>query len=413
MTITMLGDIELRPIALEEFPQFYRCMVAGFGLDAHASDCEMHARVFEPARSMAAIHGGRIVATSALAGRQLAIPGAIVPVAAGMMGSVAPTHRRRGLFTAIRRRQFLELYDAGAEVIAVNRPAEGAIYHRFGYGPATRQSFLTGDTQRMKLRAKSEPHFRLIGLSVPEATNAMIDLYSALWPGRVGWLERAGGWWDLRFYDPAHRRDTATERRVLLCEDAAGAPAAYAVYSIRYDWELDPNNEVDVLEIAARCPASYLAVCRFLLDLDLVRRFRWQFASDDEPLLYLLTDPRSVRLTARDGLWLRLVDLPRALAARRYATDIDLVLEVHDDFCTWNEGRWRLTAGPAGATCERTRASAELETTAVELATVFLGATSLAALERSGRVHEHTPGALIAASCAFLHDPPPSCPEDF
>jgi predicted acetyltransferase len=71
-------------------------------------------------------------------------------------------------------------------------------------------------------------------------------------------------------------------------------------------------------------------------------------AVDDPLLLDLLAEPRVARAALRDGLHVRLVDLPAALAGRRYAAELDVVLAVQDPRCPWNTGSWRLTGGPDG-----------------------------------------------------------------
>jgi len=42
------------------------------------------------------------------------------------------------------------------------------------------------------------------------------------------------------------------------------------------------------------------------------------------------------------------------LVARRYATALDLVIDVEDAFCPWNTGRYRLRADHDTAGCVRT-----------------------------------------------------------
>ena len=70
---------------------------------------------------------------------------------------------------------------------------------------------------------------------------------------------------------------------------------------------------------------------------------------EDDPLLHLLADPRRARPAIADGLWVRVVDVPGALSLRRYPCPVDVVIEVIDDWCPWNQGRWRLTAGAPAA----------------------------------------------------------------
>jgi predicted acetyltransferase len=109
----------------------------------------------------------------------------------------------------------------------------------------------------------------------------------------------------------------------------------------------------------------------------------------------------------------RLADVGRALADRTYSTPIDVVLDVTDDFCPWNAGRWRLSGDESGATCTPSTDPADLALTAAELGAVHLGGPTLVGLAAAGRVEERTAGALRAASRAFAGDRQPWCPEVF
>ena len=156
-------------------------------------------------------------------------------------------------------------------------------------------------------------------------------------------------------------------------------------------------------------PAARAVVWSFLLDQDLTRKISWELAPSDEPLWLMLSNPRAVRRTVGDGLWVRLVDVAAALAARTYASEPDVVLDVSDAFCPWNEGRYRLS----GDGCERTDAPPDLALDVATLAAAYLGDTTLQALAEAGRVRELRGGALARASAAFRGAIAPWCPEMF
>jgi predicted acetyltransferase len=147
----------------------------------------------------------------------------------------------------------------------------------------------------------------------------------------------------------------------------------------------------------------------FLLDQDLTRSVTWEMAPVDEPLWLMLTDPRALRRRVSDGLWVRVVDVAAALSARTYATSLDVVLEVADPFCPWNEGRYRL----AGGACEPTEAEPDVALDATALGAAYLGGTTLRELAEAGRVRELRPGALDRTSAAFRGAVAPWCPEMF
>jgi predicted acetyltransferase len=172
-----------------------------------------------------------------------------------------------------------------------------------------------------------------------------------------------------------------------------------------------PTNVVHVRELVVTSEAARARLWRFLLDLDLTVSVRARLVAPDDPLLFsLLAEPREARARMRDSLWVRLVDLREALRARRYACDVDVVLEVTDPGAPWNTGRWRVTGDRSGAACVRTRAAADLVLGPEDLAAAYLGGTAL----RSRPVQERTAGALDVASTAFGPvGPAPWCPQIF
>ena len=133
-------------------------------------------------------------------------------------------------------------------------------------------------------------------------------------------------------------------------------------------------------------------------------------ASPDDPLRHLLADPRALHSRPFDGLWVRLVDVGRALSARRYPAPIDMVFEVRDPFCPWNDGRWHVWGHPAGAFCDRTDRDPDLVLDIEELSAAYLGGVSLATLQAAGRVTEISPGAVTLASTAFCWPVDPVVP---
>ena len=174
-----------------------------------------------------------------------------------------------------------------------------------------------------------------------------------------------------------------------------------------------PSGEVRVREVLATSPVGHAAIWDFLLGLDLTRRIVWDGAPVDEPLPHMISESRAVRTEPGDGLWLRIVDLPRALADRAYGEPFDVVMEVSDDACPWNAGRWALRWDGATATCGRTSVPAALELSVAELGAAYLGGTTLELLARAGRVDELRAGALAPVSRSFAGDRAPWCPEIF
>lgn len=187
------------------------------------------------------------------------------------------------------------------------------------------------------------------------------------------------------------------------------------MFRARPDWPATgPETELDIHELVAVTPEAHVGLWRALLDLDVVGRVRHRHVALDDPIPQLLLNPRAVLNEVSDALWVRLVDLDRALTARRYATGCDVVLAVTDRFCPWNAGGWRFRVDADGtAEVARTHAEADLECDITDLAAAYLGGTRLTALAAAGRVRELRPGAVLAVSRAMAGDAEPYCPELF
>ena len=133
----------------------------------------------------------------------LTLPGLVrCEVAAVTDVSVAPTHRRRGLLNAMMRRQLDDLHSAN-EPLAVLFASEGAIYGRYGYGPATFGARYVVDKRAARLlppfaassRSSSDGPGSVRLLELAQAAEAFPAVFDAYVPTRVGELDRPRGEW--------------------------------------------------------------------------------------------------------------------------------------------------------------------------------------------------------------------------
>jgi len=170
---------------------------------------------------------------------------------------------------------------------------------------------------------------------------------------------------------------------------------------------------VIVREVVAETTEAYRALWDHLLTVDLTRSASMWLGALDEPLLYLVDEPRRLNSRLGDALWVRLVDVPAALAARHYAAPVDVVIAVEDPLIPDNSGTWHLVGDPTGAKCARADRPAELHCELAALGAAYLGDGTLATLAAAGRVRELVPGTLAPASTAFGWPRPPSAVEIF
>src|ERR687888_509517 len=221
-----------------------------------------------------------------------------------------------------------------------------------------------------------------------ELVEAMRAVHDRVRVDRPGMLDRPGPWWGDRLNDPESERHGAQPLQAVTVADG------YALYAVRPEWgDEGPAGDVGIRELVAATPQARARLWAYLLDQDLTKTISWRLAPVDEPLWLMLTDPRAVRTVVVDALWVRLVDVAAALSARTYATDPDVVIEVADEFCAWNAGRYRL----AGGSCTRGADAPDLALDVSALASAYLGGTTLLTLASAGRVRELTPGAVARA----------------
>jgi predicted acetyltransferase len=330
---------------------------------------------------------------------------------------VHPRDRRRGVLSAMIRHHLADVAARG-EFLSLLWAAETGIYGRFGYGTATRALALTlprSPGWRLEVPGAADLVVDITTTELADSVARLAPCYDAARRTRPGWLARTrdGAWADLLF-DPRRRRNGREPLRTLTVAGPDGEVRGYAVFSRRPGWENHAANyTVQVRETVALDAAASAALWGRLTDLDLTTRIDGPLLPVDDPLLHLLADPRSADPRIVDGIWARLVDVPAALAARRYLTDVDVVLEVTDRLLPDNAGRWHLTGGPDAASCVRTEAPAHLRLDVRELGAAYLGGVTLTELAGAGLVRAEDPGVLAAVCPAFRSLSAPYCAWQF
>jgi predicted acetyltransferase len=410
--------LALRPLAAEEWDAWYDALETAFGSVESAERRAMWHALTEVDRSLGVWDGEAPVGSAGAFSFRLAVPGgAVLPAAGVTMVGVLPTHRRRGVLTALMRHQLDEIHERG-ESLAVLTASEPAIYGRYGYGLGTWKLRITVQRPRVRVLAPAEDGRIRLRLADPaDALAACERLYAELVPLRPGMLARRPGWERLAVLDPKAERGGHGPLQCVLAEDRTdGELLGYARYAVAEQWQDGgPAAEVRVREVTAATPEARAALWAYLLDLDLTETVTAPNLPVDDPLLHLVSDPRRLQPKLVDALFVRLVEVGDALRSRRYAAPVDVVLAVEDEFCPWNTGHWHLhSAGPdKGAACEPTEAPADLALAVRELGAAYLGGTTLAALAGAGLVRELRPGALAQASRAFGWDVAPWLPHGF
>ncbi len=413
--MTSFEPVRVQSLSAPDLPEILHLDQAAFIVPA---DPDEDHSFFDWNRTFGVRQGQELVGFNTVFALQLAVPGGMPPAQCtglGMAGlswvAVHPGYRRRGIFSAMMRHHLEFLHQTGAEPLSGLIPSETPIYGRMGYGTATSGLQLTVP-RGAQLRPLPQPDERLTVSFVPADPDTHAELVAQIhakaWAKNLGMVSRPLALTRLELFDTPRTLQQNEPKRLLIAY-REGTPTGYVLLRRHCTW-VDAQSEAstEVLEFTALdAPTAHL-LWQTVLDFDLTAHTVIRRLDQDDPLRYWLVDARTPKPTLVDKLWLRIVDLDRCLTGRGYATEVDVVLDVTDELCPWNVGRWRLITDGSGATCERTSAPADLALDIRELGAVLPGGTSLAALGAAGLVQEQTPGALQTLSIALRGHTAPS-----
>lgn len=398
-------DFEVRPITRDELPAFVRIDGVGFGFIPEPDRVDGWA-THDFDRTLAAFDGDDLVGASRNYSLEVTPPGA-APIPAGGLSwvSVLPTHRRRGILRAMMG-GLLDDAVARDEPVAILTASESGIYSRFGFGIATRALEVELDRGRVQFR-NAPPGGRVRLVDRSEAEVVAMDLFEQVRRTRTGAVARPKPWWGDEYFDPRPKRRGVPYDVVF---ESDGGIDGLASYRVQRDPAQQESGTVEVFDVIPATDEASRALWQFLCEIDLTTTIRSDNVPLDTPLPWMLAAPRAMRVTdVADWLWLRVLDAPRALEARRYAVEGRLVLELRDDFRPEGgaAGRFALDGGPDGGNAARTDSSPDLVLRVDDFGGAYLGDTRFSVLARAGRVEERTEGALARADAMFAVDRAP------
>ncbi|WP_156727470.1 GNAT family N-acetyltransferase [Streptomyces apocyni] len=414
--------IDVRTITDAEVHDWTRALNTGFLRSPVVSDEQLADRraSTDLDRTQGAFDAGRCVATFRSVPQELtAVGGTPVRTDAVTNVTVSPTHRRRGLLTRMMAADLTAAKDRG-DVLASLIAAEYPIYGRYGFGPATHTVEWEVDVPRTGLdRRWSGPGpedggGRIDLVDAADVRKVGPELHERLRARQPGVVDRDERWWRVNTGQIQHQGLPWEEPHYAVYRAPSGEIDGLVVYRSDQKWDdAQPLNTATVAQLIAVSPAAERALWHYLCSIDWVLKVRSGNRAPDDLLPHLLPDPRAARIVAHaDWLWVRPLDVVRALEARTYEQSGGLVLEVADRHGLAG-GRFQLDAGPDGATCVPTTRSAELSLDVGELGALWLGDASAVRLASLGRVREERPGAAATAEALFRTARRPWCPDVF
>lgn len=422
-----MSTVEVRRIGADEVRAFVVSEHVPFLESLDEDDVGRVMAPVEPERSWAGVDDGRFVATAGILTRDVTVPGPpvgpcpTVAMAGVTAVGVHPTHRRQGLLRRLMTAMLDDARDRG-EPLAGLFASESSIYGRFGFGTATVSTTLAIDRRRSQF-AFPAPALRLRVAGAEEAGNVLPALFERLRTGRAGEVDRNRSTWKNILAAPRPGSAGAGGARHWAIAD--DGYVAYRARAAPQDGRAaDGRMVVEVADLFGATPEVEAALWRFVLDIDLVEKVVAPVRPVDEPVRWRLVGPRQLQTQAvTDRLWLRPLDVPQALAARRStvsgAVVIDVVGSAEGPVADADRDRvlgpWSIESGPEGTDVGRPRSGAgsDLRLGIAELGALYLGGVSATTLAGAGRIEADRPGALAAADRVFGAATAPLTSTDF
>jgi predicted acetyltransferase len=418
--------IETRPIVDDELDRYMDLCQGAFGGKPEPGEGERIRDVIGLDRVTAAFDGPRMVGTGAAYGLRLSVPGTDrhpgatgdgPPPGVASAGltrvSVAATHRRRGVLTALLGAHFADATGRG-EPLSVLWASELPIYGRFGYGPASDALRLGYDARRAEIRRPDRPD-ELAFAEADEAVEVLPDLRERTRVGRPGHFHRPAIWWARRsFADHEFMREGAGPRQTVVAR-RDGRPVGYATYRLAPKWTDEdlPDGTVKVIEVAGIDLGARHTLWWYLSNIDLHPHVTYWSLPLDSELPWLAADQRAVIRHLTDGLQVRVLDVVAALQGRRWARPGHLVFDLDDRHHPVASGRYRLTVSDDGTgRVESTDREPDLRLHPAALGALYLGSRAPDALMVAGWL-EGDRAARAAAGRLFAWPVAAWCDEMF
>jgi predicted acetyltransferase len=398
----------IRPVRPNEIAEFVTVLETATGRHITPQLLANAATAYDVDRTLAAFDGGTMVGGTGSELIELTVPGPVTVAAAKItLTGLLPTHRKKGIASMFFREQLPDLRRRG-DPVAVLTTSQSGVPVRHGFGAATRAMAIDLSPSR-KSRPGEESSVRVRMVDHAEARRTLPAVFEQHRRTRPGQVSRSKVFWDEWFSDPPLLRIGPSQRFVLVAENLSGDCLGYLTYQLGYGpLREQPVQDLFVEDLIALDSEAHRALWSYCLDFDQAARVRaWNIAVDD-PILWM---PSTMRLTEVTGvrhfLYLRLIDVPAALAARRYATGDAVALQVDDAVLPDNAGRYLLRSDGANASCQRTDEPWDVAVTVTELAAAYFGGVDFTTLARAGRIRCSRADVLTRLDAMFASRPAP------
>ena len=397
--------LEIRAARANEMEEFWCVSTAFVG-----EDLERIRRV-PPEYTLCVFKDGKIATTYIADPFAMSFNGNEAPVVMIDAVSTLPIYRRRGYLRKLVTNHFERLHEHGEQSMAILWAGQAAIYQRYGYAVVSTRNAYNIEPRYLKFTlAQSVPGaFREVG---DDEFGLIVELYQSFRAERTGYLHRTPLSWERNILTPPPKPWGGVLGKVVYEEE--GKPLGYLVYTIeRVDWPEYRGQGLIIRDLVWLRTSAYQAMWGYLSHMDNVGNILWRNVPPDDPLPYLLLEPRMLNVTLGDGIMARIVDVERALTLRRYPVTGTLTFEVLDELCPWNHGRWQLETSATEASACRTNTSPQLRMPVSTLAMIIFNQISATEAARMGCLDVLEPGALSLWDAVMRTAYRPFCADEF
>jgi predicted acetyltransferase len=411
--------IELRSVTDENFVEWRKAVRQGFGIHVHPDDiARLRNDRAELDRLIAAVDTGseRIVGTGGADSYSLTVPGgAVVPMAGVAYMTTSVTHRRQGGFSGMMNHIHDEARERG-DIVSGLWASQAHLYGRFDYGLGVNSydweidpSFGSLSHSPISDGDKSDAHVYFV--DADEAAAMQPGIYERMRLQTAGSVDRNSGRWRYQLFDEERVRDGASALFFAICEED-GEQTAYVAYRMRRKGDTDMG-VMEILEQVSVTDTAHATMWRFLLNFDLVGKITATNRPADDPLWWMLADPRRLNRTSHDALWVRLLDIPKALEARTYNADGQLKMGLISESQPALAGTYVLDIDDSQASVKKTNDKPDVIMTPADLSAIYMGGATPGALVEAGRIDTVTTGSLAKLHGMFSTDSAPWCAHYF
>lgn len=406
-----MHNLSIRALTQEELPEAIRAFQLLFGDEPNEQSQAAEIDPLDASRCLGAFDQGRIVGHVGIYPLDITVPGGIAPLCAITLVFVDTTHRRMGL----GKEMMLQTMAQADEPVAALWASRPGFYERLGFEAGIQSSLTTievGDSVPLRPNTPQLEDVRRVSHEV-----AAIDLPKVYDQARAmhpGLTNRNANWWKHRFIGDAEWRRYGGGELQTVVAYRDDQPVAYAIYNLKPSYDhLGPNHEMIVHEAVAANPLDEAALMTWLCQVDLVGKVTAYWRPSDDPLRFCLVQPRYAEQKMTEALYIRILDVPKAISARHYFADVDCVLRIHDEHFETNSGTWRLSLRESGSQAERVADSTPIDATMDirALAALWLGGYTVQPLAGAGLITFHNPDLFIPLTKAFHSPVAPWCPE--